>query len=344
VRSFELSQDRWWELQEKLRGLLEDIEERRGEFSGVEGLLHRSVRALQALDIDTFPGPGNLERNRNYSIVPQGEALAFARSHKGEASESGYRDVIRRIESEYQTMRLSGDLLQEFHKTVRGAKDPEAGKWKRKNNYVPIYRGDYNWFASRLTTFAEFVPKYVDATHSRFSSFSEAGSIHPLLLAAAYSLDILYIHPFSDGNGRVVRLAIMLLLYQYGYSIGKYLSLETAANRKRAAYTESLLASMTGWEDVRHDLYPWSAFLLGLIRDGYIDVSRRTDELARLADDAAALLSAIKTMPRVFGTADLISKCPGVAQTTRRILLNRMRESGRLLASLSGREVVWEKL
>ena len=50
--------------------------------------------------------------------------------------------------------------------------------------------------------------------------------VHPFVLAAALDLDFLCIHPFRDGNGRVSRLLTLLALYQQGYEVGRYISLE----------------------------------------------------------------------------------------------------------------------
>src|SRR5205823_2543227 len=48
----------------------------------------------------------------------------------------------------------------------------------------------------------------------------------PLVAVAALVFDFLCIHPFRDGNGRVSRLLTLLALYQHGYEVGRYVSLE----------------------------------------------------------------------------------------------------------------------
>lgn len=42
---------------------------------------------------------------------------------------------------------------------------------------------------------------------------------HPVILAAKAHLEFVFIHPFIDGNGRVARLLMNLLLLQEGYNI-----------------------------------------------------------------------------------------------------------------------------
>jgi len=343
VRSFEIPKERWLETESKLTGRLDEIESLRRSFPEVRKRLKEVVERLRRLDIGLFPASIDTGREARYSPVPQAEALAFARSHGGESSEAGYRKMVLRITKEHDRMRLSCDLLREMHLCVCGAGDPHAGQWKTKNNYVPVYRGHDTWFASRLTTLFQFVPDYMESLHERFGRMWESRSIDPLLLIAAYSLDLLYIHPFSDGNGRVVRLAILLLLHQCGHSIGGLGSLESAVAGRRTGYNESLLASMQGWEEARHDLSHWGAFLLRLIRDVYDEISRRTDELAAVANQGTALSEAIDEMPGSFRSVDLKSRLPGVPEYITRIVLNRMREAGRIEATVLGPEVEWRK-
>ena len=45
-------------------------------------------------------------------------------------------------------------------------------------------------------------------------------------LFPCFILDFLCIHPFNDGNERMSRLLILLLLYRSGYIVGKYISIE----------------------------------------------------------------------------------------------------------------------
>jgi Fic family protein len=45
-------------------------------------------------------------------------------------------------------------------------------------------------------------------------------SEHPVIAAARAHLEFVFIHPFIDGNGRVARLLMNLVLLQEGYSIG----------------------------------------------------------------------------------------------------------------------------
>jgi Fic family protein len=53
------------------------------------------------------------------------------------------------------------------------------------------------------------------------------------LLIPAYVFDFLCIHPFTDANGRMARLLTLLLLYQAGFEVGRYISLEHLVENQR---------------------------------------------------------------------------------------------------------------
>lgn len=61
-----------------------------------------------------------------------------------------------------------------------------------------------------------------------------------VIIIAAFALDFLSIHPFDDGNGRMVRLLIHLLLLREGYLVGKYAPLERLIFETKEAYYGAL--------------------------------------------------------------------------------------------------------
>ena len=62
----------------------------------------------------------------------------------------------------------------------------------------------------------------------------------------AYVLDFLCIHPFADGNGRMARLLSLLLLYQAGYEVGRYIRSKRAIEETKEGYYDSLLRIVAG--------------------------------------------------------------------------------------------------
>lgn len=55
-----------------------------------------------------------------------------------------------------------------------------------------------------MAPLARFVPQLMDEL---FNWMKEAqGDVHPLVLSSVFHYEFVFIHPFSDGNGRMARL------------------------------------------------------------------------------------------------------------------------------------------
>ena len=75
--------------------------------------------------------------------------------------------------------------------------------------------------------------------------------IHPLIAMAAFNLDLLCIHPFRDGNGRVSRLILLLQCRQQGFEVGRYISLERLIEQNKERYYEGRADSYDFfWKDI----------------------------------------------------------------------------------------------
>ncbi|MOA33071.1 Adenosine monophosphate-protein transferase and cysteine protease IbpA precursor [compost metagenome] len=66
-------------------------------------------------------------------------------------------------------------------------------------------------------------------------------SLHPVELAALFHFRFVYIHPFSDGNGRTARLLMNLILMRNGFPP----AIVKAANEARFHYYETLETAST---------------------------------------------------------------------------------------------------
>lgn len=81
-------------------------------------------------------------------------------------------------------------------------------------------------------------------------------TVHPLIALGAFNLDFLCVHPFRDGNGRVSRLLLLLLAYQRGLEVGRYISLERLIEQNKERYYETLKLSSDDWHKGTHN--PWT--------------------------------------------------------------------------------------
>ena len=96
-----------------------------------------------------------------------------------------------------------------------------------------------------------------------------------MIIIPVFIHDFLCIHPFNDGNGRMSRLLTTLLLYQNGFPIGKYISLEAKIAKNKDLYYDALGQAQSGWHQGTEDPVPFIKYLLGTILAAYKDLADR---------------------------------------------------------------------
>jgi Fic family protein len=142
-----------------------------------------------------------------------------------------------------------GDLQAIHAKLAEGTRlAPWAGK----------LRDEPGWITGTTPADARYVPPpegYVPALLTDLTAFiNDRGDLPPLLLAAIAHAQFETIHPFPDGNGRVGRCLIHLMLMRSGVA-PRYvppISLALAARR------EQYIGGLTTFQ--RGDLDAWAAF------------------------------------------------------------------------------------
>lgn len=73
-----------------------------------------------------------------------------------------------------------------------------------------------------------------------FINSSQQKDIHPVLKSGIVHYELVRIHPFLDGNGRVARALSTLILFLEGYDIRKFFSLEEYFDSAAAEYYDAL--------------------------------------------------------------------------------------------------------
>ena len=74
----------------------------------------------------------------------------------------------------------------------------------------------------------------------QFMNKMKAIDIHPVLKSGIVHYEFVRIHPFIDGNGRVGRALSTFILFQEGYDIRKFFSLEEYFDKEAARYYTAL--------------------------------------------------------------------------------------------------------
>jgi len=181
--------------------------------------------------------------------------------------------------------------------------------------------------------------------HAGFARAMQERTHASLLLASAYVLDFLVIHPFRDGNGRMARLITLWLLYICGHAVGRYISVEKLIEESRETYYEALGRSTIGWHNDEHDLGPWTDYFLGIVNAAYGEFESRTGMVSGRGSKRALITRFIRSsLSDEFSIAQLRQACPGVSDVYLNKVLGQLKADGAIERIGRGRSARWRRL
>ena len=323
-----------------------------GEYRGKEALFkQQSPQVLQALrESALIQSTESSNRIEGVVAPPQRiRDLVAKRTQPANRSEqeiAGYRDVLSTIHTNFADVQLAPNLVLQLHRDLFQFVPGGGGRWKATDNDITETRADGTKVVRFKPLAAHLTPDAMARLHDGYRKKLDAGTVEPLLLIPAYVLDFLCIHPFADGNGRMARLLSLLLLYQAGYEVGRYISLETMIEETKEGYYDSLYASSQGWHEGQHSLVPWWEYFVGvMLVKAYREFEDRVGVTsARRGAKRDMIRDAVKRLPTRFRYADLERALPAVSRPTIARALRGLRAEGAIRCVKPGRDATWEKL
>lgn len=264
--------------------------------------------------------------------------------NRSEQEIAGYRDVLNTIHANYADIPITSGVVLQLHRDLYRHAASEGGRWKMADNEISEERPDGQKVVRFQPVAAHATPEYMDALHKRFRSVWANDGTERLLLIPAYVLDFLCVHPFHDGNGRMARLLTLLLLYHAGYEVGRYISLERIVEQSKESYYDTLYQSSQAWHEARHDLLPWTEYLLGVVIAAFRELEERAGTLtAARGAKTGMVLETISAMRGDFSVKDLQQRCPHVGIDLLRKILRKEREGGRIECLGRGPDARWRR-
>lgn len=220
------------------------------------------------------------------------------------------------------TTPISLTFIQEMHKTlmtgVRG-EDQQPGQFRTVQNYV----GE----RTKGIEHARFVPPPILQMHDALRNFEDflknPNGFPPLIHLALIHYQFETIHPFKDGNGRIGRLLVSLLMSTPGFyqptSIlpGPLLYLSDFFEKNRQAYYDHLLHVSTEgtWPE-------WIQFFLRGVTEQSRDAIERSQKLLNLWQDYRNKVQKSSSSSRLLTLVDNLFSRPVVSVNTTAKLLD----------------------
>ena len=171
---------------------------------------------------------------------------------------------------------ITEDLIKKLHKiTVEKILPPEkCGEFR--NTQVVV--------KNSLTDEVSFRPPPSTAVPTELESLldfinDKENDVYPVLKAGIVHYELVRIHPFVDGNGRVARALSTLILFLEGYDIRKFFSLEEYFDKDSIDYYKALQSVEKNKFDMTHWL---EYFTKGLV----IELTKIKEKVENISIDA----------------------------------------------------------
>lgn len=197
-------------LEEKLHNR---IIAKKQELNNHRPLSDKTIRKLvQKMEIEytynTNAIEGNTLTHRETQLVIREGITIAGKSLRDHLEAKNHPAAIRFIES-LKDQPLSVENIKKVHEIIFYNILESAGLWRKGQvfvegaDFVPIP-------APEIAQEMELLVKWLNDNQSE---------LRPIELASVFQHKLVLIHPFEDGNGRVARILMNLLLLKYGYPL-----------------------------------------------------------------------------------------------------------------------------
>jgi Fic family protein len=265
---------------EAISGMYKSLRYRLSSPYRWEGMLRRNTfaRAIQ--------GSNSIE---GYVVTAE-DAMAAAAGeepltaeHEAWHAVTGYRNAMTYVLqlADDPNLVLNDGYIRGFHfMMLQHDLSKHPGSWRPGPIYVRDESKGENIYEGPR---AEIVPKLMQELVSWLNGKED--SDHMLVKGAMAHLNLVMIHPFSDGNGRMARCLQTLVLAQKGIVDPAFTSIEEYLGRNTGEYYKVLAEVGKGSWNPKNDTRSWIRFNLKAHYRQAATVLRRTRMISKLWDE-----------------------------------------------------------
>lgn len=217
-------------ISDEMLKLVSEISEKLGRISGYKDFSNRShLRRTNRI------------RSIHSSLKIEANSLSLSEVKDvidGHLVFGNQRD-IQEVKNAYKAYSLLSEInpssisdLKKLHGIMTYATVNESGTFRK---------GEEGVFSGDKCIFVAPQPHMVDGLMKDLMKWvkKSEGKVHPLILSAVFHYEFVFIHPFSDGNGRMARLWHTLILSRYR-AVFEYLPLESQIEKYQSEYYDAI--------------------------------------------------------------------------------------------------------
>jgi Fic family protein len=212
------------ELKDNLKQI-NDLQAKIKSFGKLNNELLRKIEYRFRLDWNFYSNnmEGNTLTRRETRTVMAGLLTVKDKPIKDVYEMNGHDNTIHKIlKMAGGEMNVSESRIREIHLGIMFEEVEDrkkwVGEWKTVDNVVTNYKDEVFTFSSHLDVKEEIhaLVNWLNAESDKIKA-AKSGALHPVILAFEFHLRFLTIHPFYDGNGRVSRILMNIILLSFGF-------------------------------------------------------------------------------------------------------------------------------
>lgn len=221
---------------------------------------------------------------------------------RDEQEVAGYAEAIGLIFDSAAMISLTDNHIKQLHRDLLRHSEKDArhrGEYKSNTNHVSAFDEEGNEIGVVFQTASPFdTPRLMEELIAWTNKSLDDKSLHPLLVAAIFTVVFLEIHPFQDGNGRLSRILTTLILLRSGYEYVPYSSLESVIEQSKEGYYLALRRTQGTIRTANPNWQPWLVFFLRALQQQkarlHIKMEREKLLMAQLPPLSVEIIDLVK--------------------------------------------------
>jgi Fic family protein len=254
-----------------------------------------------------------------------------------EAETAGHHAVLCLVHKSARQIPLQPDTIRKLHMEMM-----QYGTDHKNKEILPFgeEKGPFSSVPDRHANEA------LDELVKEFRSNRDQEKIDELILIGIFIFDFIRLRPFNQSNERMSRMLALLLLYQAGFNVGRYISLDKAVEETKEQYYETLIKSSISYPEDTSGLYCWLEYFFTVLFKCYQRFEERVGLIinSQRGWKEKQIKTVVEKMITNFTIQHVLDSCPGISRSTIQRVLNQLSHEQIIECMSRGRNAQWKKV
>ena len=270
-------------------------------------------------------------------------------SSRDEQEVIGYAEGMETVFNNFQDIQITENYIKQLHRDLLRLSEKDQrhmGEYKKHSNSIEAFdqSGKSLGVIFETTSAFDTPAQMQELVYWTRESLADK-SYHPLIVIAVFNVVFLAIHPFQDGNGRLSRILVTLLLLKSGYSYIPYSSLESIIEKSKDAYYLALQRTQKTLNQDETDWEPWLIFFFRSLKKQkeHLQVKANAiEKYSSLPEECAVIMQHIEDSGRI-NLAKACELLPNAKKPTIKNRIKQLVEDGLIISHGKGRATFYSK-